>query len=134
MSRGKLRPRRALTGNAADPRQVRHAERKVEAREDEFLEALEQVLKTPGGRLVWWGLLERAGVYRSVWDASARIHYNAGRQDFGHELLGLAIDANEQGYLLMEAEARKRARDEAAETAGVQTRALADGEGGDNGE
>lgn len=116
MSRG-----RGLTGNAADPRHVAFAARKERRRDETLRHALQLVLSTPPGRFVLWGLLERAGVYRSVWDASAKIHYNAGRQDFGHELLDLITTADEEGYLLMEREARARARSESREAAGVQT-------------
>jgi hypothetical protein len=111
---------RALTGNAADPRHVDFAGRKERRREELFRQALGLVLSTPEGRVVLWTLLERAGVFRSVWDPSAKIHYNAGRQDYGHELLALLVDTNEESYLLMEREARQRARRDTREAAAVQ--------------
>lgn len=111
---------RALTGNAADPRQVEFARRKERRRAAGFHDALRVVLGAPEGRVVLWTLLERAGVFRSVWDPSARIHYNAGRQDYGHELLALLVDVDEDGYLLMEREARQRARGDDREAAAMQ--------------
>lgn len=112
---------RALQGNAADPQQVAFAKRK-EAQEEELLRAsLAAVMATVEGRVVMWGLLERAGVYRSTFDASgSRTFYNAGRQDFGHELLALLLEHAEEGYLLMEAEARRRARATGREAEAVQ--------------
>jgi len=113
--------------NAADPKQVRAAGRKQERRELEFLNSVRATMATIEGRAVMWGLLERAGVFRSVWDPSARIHYNAGRQDFGHELLSLLLEADEQLYLLMEQEARQRARSDARETAAYQAEGVSNG-------
>jgi hypothetical protein len=112
---------RALTGNAADPEQVKYAERKERQRRARFGLALKTVLGTTAGRLVFWELLSRAGIYRSIWDPTERIHYNAGRQDFGHELLATILETDEDAYLLMEREARAIARGDARETAAVQT-------------
>lgn len=106
--------------NAADPEQVKAAGRRERRKGEQFNGALRQVMATIEGRLVMWALLERAGIYRSVWDPSARIHYNAGRQDFGHELLALLLEADERTYLLMEQEARARARGDDREAAAYQ--------------
>lgn len=112
---------RALQGNAADPKQVAFAERKQRQQEELLRAALVQVMETVEGRIVMWALLERAGVYRSTFDASgSRTFYNAGRQDFGHELLALLVEHAEEGYLLMEAEARRRAKATGREAEAVQ--------------
>jgi len=111
---------RALVKNAADEKQVRHAQRKEKQRSERFEHALRAVMATPQGRVVMWELLTRAGIYRSVWEASARIHYNAGKQDYGHELLATLIDVDEAAYQLMEREMRAFDRNEARETAAVQ--------------
>jgi hypothetical protein len=112
---------RSLQRNASDPKQVRYAERKQRQREARFLAALREVLRTPAGRIVGWELLARAGVFRSVWDPSAKIHYNAGRQDYGHELLASMLEADEEAYQLMEREMRAYLRNEQQEAAAVQT-------------
>lgn len=112
---------RSLQGNAADPRQVRYAERKVRERDARFLDALQVILRTPAGRIVCWDLLTRAGIFRSIWENSARIHYNAGRQDFGHELLASLVEADEGLYQVMEKEARVYQRGEDRETEAAQT-------------
>jgi hypothetical protein len=65
-----------------------------------------------------------------VWDASAKIHYNAGRQDFGHELMALLTEHDSEGYLAMEREARSAATNEKLEAEAVQARS---GNGGSNG-
>jgi hypothetical protein len=105
--------------NAANPREVRGRARLQRKRELRFLTALRAVMSTPEGRLVFGerelGIIARAGVYRSIWSPNSEIHYKAGRQDFGHELLGLLVDAGEELYLEMEAEMRGLARRDSGE-------------------
>jgi hypothetical protein len=107
---------RAHVRNAADPRQVRRAERVAREHEQLFLTCLARVLETKEGRLVAWELLERAGIYRSVFDPHGSLQsYKAGRQDFGHELLDYLLRAGDRGdqaslYEVMEHEARTRKR------------------------
>lgn len=104
---------RAEGRNAADPRQVKRAGRLERDRAEQLRAHVVAVLTTESGRAVFWELLERAGVYRSIWTPNSEIHYKAGRQDFGHELMALIVDASEEGYELMEREARaRRKRDE----------------------
>lgn len=121
-------PQPPLQTNAADPGQVRHAGRKEKQRSARRVAALRAVMNTPEGRLVMWDLLERAGVFRSVWHPSALIHYNAGRQDFGHELLALLAEADEEAYLTMEREMRTLARRDSNEAEAVRTNGVNDGE------
>jgi len=116
--------RRDLQRNAADPQQVKFAERKARQAEEVFSVCLKAVMTTGEGRLVMWGLLERAGIYRSVFDAQgSRVYYNAGRQDFGHELLAMLIEQTPEAYLLMESEARRRAAQTGREAEAVQAAA-----------
>jgi hypothetical protein len=95
---------RALVRNAADPKQVRFAERMERRQQERYQNALAAVLATPEGRVVLCALIKRAGVYRSVWAPSAEIHYRAGRQDYGHELMAELIGTNELAYQQMERE------------------------------
>lgn len=87
-------------------------EQKAKERHEIHVGSLRQVLATAAGRLVLFALLDRASVFSSIWDASAKIHYNAGRQDFGHELMADALQADEQAYTTMLVEAKKRSLDE----------------------
>lgn len=106
---------RAEVRNAADRGQVKRAARREQRaieRERAWFRAL---LQTPFGRAAMATLIRRAGVYRSIYHASALIHYNAGRQDFGHELMATLLDADEDAYTLMETEARQRATFDARE-------------------
>lgn len=111
--------------NAADPEQVKRAGRQDRDARGLYLGALHEVMENVAGRRVMWELLTKAKVFESIMTASAAIYYNSGRQDFGHELLADLIAAHEDGYLLMETEARARAKrqrlgNEAAHTAPVE--------------
>lgn len=109
---------RALTRNAADPQQVRRAARKERRRQETLTAAIAVVMGTEAGRLVFWELLSRCGIYGSIWTPSAEIHYRAGKQDMGHEIQALLLQASEDLYDLMAREARARAkRDEVENTA-----------------
>lgn len=110
-----------LVKNAADPRQRNYAERVQKERRERFLAALRETLHTVDGRIVIWELIARAGVYHSIWDPSARIHYNEGRRVTGLELLQDAIEADSGLYELMEREARARQRAQDRETAAMHT-------------
>lgn len=119
---------RTLQRSASDPRQVRFAERKEKQHADRFVDSLTAVMRTPTGRFVMWVLLERAGIYKSVWDASgSRITYNAGRQDYGHELLASILEADDEAYQLMEREMRAWLKSEAREAAAMQTPTTGEG-------
>lgn len=116
---------RAQVRNAADPKQVKRAERKAREREALFQDALKAILATSAGRVVLWELLARARVFESIWHPSAEIHYLAGRQDYGHELMAMLVDADDELFFLMQQEARARAKrddraTDAAHTAGAE--------------
>lgn len=118
--------RRAEVRNAADPEQVYRAGRKDKRKESARRQLYAAILATVDGRAFCWALLEKAKVFESIWHPSALIHYNAGRQDFGHELMADLIAADDAGYLLMETEARARAKRAAAETDAAHTPPAAD--------
>jgi len=60
------------------------------------LSDIRAVLKTAEGRRVLWRLLDMAAPFRSIWEQSARIHYNAGKQDFGHFIMSEMEEADLQ--------------------------------------
>ena len=114
--------RSALVQNAADADQVKRAGRKERRTEEMRLAAYQTVLRTPEGRLVFWDLLTRAGIFQSVFHPSESVvTYNAGRQDFGHELMARLLQADEDSYQLMEREARQRAKREMIENEAAHT-------------
>lgn len=113
--------------NAADKEQVKRAARFERNHEARKLVSARVVLEGYDGRAFCWDLLARARVFESIWHPSAEIHYLAGRQDYGHELMALLIQADENLYQLMEREARERARRDDRTTDAGHTPAAADG-------
>jgi hypothetical protein len=101
---------RPAVERANDPKQVERVRKQAEREAQWIAEQYRQVMHTPAGRAVVWDLLERCRVFESIWEPNARIHYLAGRQDFGHELMGIVLETDEELYLLMEQEARRRAK------------------------
>lgn len=77
-------------------------------RRAELHQLYKSVLETPAGRALFWHLTQMAGVGRTVWEQSARIHWNAGRQDFGLEMLRDARMVDYRLYDLMVREAAQR--------------------------
>ena len=95
-----------LVENAANTDQIQGArlrEKDVRARD---LEDLKVVLSTISGRRFVWKLLGFCKVNGSVWESSARIHYNSGQQDVGHHILSEIIAADEDAYLSMMKESK----------------------------
>lgn len=92
--------------NAADESQVKAAEVKEKLGRDRELSDLAILLALPEGRRFIWRLLVKAGAFRSVWEPSARIHFNAGQQDFGHYIIGEVEDANQEAFFQMMREAK----------------------------
>jgi hypothetical protein len=56
------------------------------------------VFGTDDGLLVLDELLDRCGSLDSIWDSSARIHYNSGRQDLGNEIVADILKADDAIY------------------------------------
>lgn len=114
--------------NAADPEQVKRAARREKSRESRREDITRAVLATQAGRAMFWYLLTNAGVFRSVFDRDAGLMaFNAGRQDFGHELMADLIAADPAAYELMEREARALAKQDRATTEAAHTARLDDG-------
>lgn len=93
--------------NAADENQVKEArltEKRIRERE---LGDLRYLLASAQGRRLIWRLLGHCKSFESVWEPSAKIHYNAGKQDVGHFLMAEIIAADENSFLQMMKEAKQ---------------------------
>lgn len=99
--------KKPLVDNAADEAQVRAAEERQKTQRDLELEDLRFLLSHGEGRRFIWRMLEHCKTFRSIWDPSARIHYNAGLQDMGHFLLAEVTEADEGSLLTMMREAKR---------------------------
>ena len=99
--------KKALVKNAANEKQVKKAEKKEISTRDLELKDLKEVLETPSGRRVMWRVLEKCKVFETIWEASAKIHYNSGQQDVGHFIMAEIVDADERYLLEMMKENKK---------------------------
>lgn len=125
-------PGRKVVRNASSAKERAFYERLDERRQDRLREAMAAVMETEAGRIVMWELLSTCGIYRSVWENSSRIHYNAGRQDLGHELLADLHVVSTDKFQVMEREARAYARREESEIEAHHTKRASEHEGSDH--
>ena len=90
-----------LVQNAADRKQVTDAKEKERGKREQDLNDLITVLNTKEGRRVLWRLLEHCGVFSSVFDPSARIYRNSGKQDVGHFIMSEISEADQEFLFVM---------------------------------
>ena len=90
-----------LVENASSESQLKKAEEKLKFQQKLEIDDLRFVLKTIEGRRVMWRLLIQCRVLESIWENSAKIHYNSGKQDVGHFIMSEVVRANEDAFLLM---------------------------------
>lgn len=102
---------KSLVKNAASEKQVQKAESKQLSKRDMELNDLRVVLGSPRGRRVFWRLLEHCRVFSTVWEPSAKIHYNSGQQDVGHFIMSEIVQADERYLLEMMKENKKEKLD-----------------------
>lgn len=98
---------KVLVRNAADKKQVAHAKDKQESVRDRELNDLRAVLATLEGRRLLWRIMGFCKTFGSIWEGSARIHYNAGQQDVGHFIMSEIAQADEEKLLSMMKESKK---------------------------
>lgn len=96
-----------LVKNAASEHQQNEAKKKLIISRQTELNDLRTILSSKEGRRILWRFLSHAGVFNSIWDNSARIHYNAGKQDFGHFIQSEIVEADQEAYFLMMKEAKE---------------------------
>lgn len=97
-----------LVRNATDKDQLDDAKFTVEERRRQELNDLRQVLSTIEGRRVMWRLMAHCRAFSSVWDSSAKIHYNAGQQDVGHFLIREVEEADQEAFFQMMKEQKEK--------------------------
>lgn len=99
--------KKSLVKNAASERQVKKAEGVEQVKDEQEVSDLKIVLETPHGRRVMWRLMEYCKVFNTVWEPSAKIHYNSGQQDVGHFIMSEIIRADEKYLFEMMKENKK---------------------------
>lgn len=98
--------KKSLVDNCADEDQVKAAGFKEKFGRDQEINDLRTLLSTVQGRRFFWRLLGYCRVHQSIWEPSARIHYNSGMQDVGHFITGEIVLAGEEFYFKMMTEAK----------------------------
>jgi hypothetical protein len=98
---------KSLVQNAADPTQVKEAEKKDKLERDLQIDDMKFILSTPQGRRLVWRYLEFCGIFRSIWHPSAEIHFNEGMRNVGLRLITDIEEANPDALVLMMKEAKE---------------------------
>lgn len=113
---------RPLVRNAASPRQVSHADRKVTDRRRRELVDLRDVLSSEPGRRVLWRFLGFCGVHETVLrENPITMAEAAGRQNVGHYLMAEIAAADDEAMFTMMREARAAEARDNRETDAVHT-------------
>lgn len=98
--------------NLADADKVSSANARIKEKRRQELNDLRTVLGNESGRRLVWRLLEECKTFGSVWENSAKIHYNAGRQDLGHFIMAEIVEADENLLFKLMKENKKGEKDE----------------------
>ena len=93
--------------NVADEKQVREQGAAVNRERLRELNDIRYLLQSPQGRRFLWRLLSRCKSFGSVWEPSAKIHYNSGQQDVGHFIMAEIVEADENAFLQMMKESKQ---------------------------
>lgn len=87
-------------------------ERRAEDRRRESLLSLGRVLNSVDGKDALYYLVNETGVFSYMWDPSSRLHYLAGRRDFGLWMMNEMAQANEPAFFDMQRSAWARAKED----------------------
>ncbi len=91
----------AYVKNASDPKQVKSAGIKERDRRKQEILDLQFILSEQNGRRFLWRLLKHCKAFNSIWEQSAKIHYNAGQQDVAHFVMAEIVEADQDAFLKM---------------------------------
>jgi hypothetical protein len=92
---------KANVRNSADEEQVEEGKRASKDERRQELEDIKTVLSNASGRRLIWRLMGKCRTFSSVWEPSAKIHYNAGQQDLGHFIMAEIVEADANLLLKM---------------------------------
>lgn len=128
----------SLVRNASSERQVKRADRVLQRRQERERNDVLAVLGTPEGqRFIGWlmrfcrvpGYMQLASDdIGSIWEASARIHYNAGAQDVGLRILHRLQEAHPEAALQLMKAVRAADEHDAIENAAARTPSASESE------
>lgn len=95
---------------------VETREEREKRKAERYKQDIKEMLKTAGGRRLYWEWMSRGGIYREqfVQGLNDQTNYNLGRMAFSRELLNDLLDAEPQKYMQMQQEyAAEKASEEA---------------------
>lgn len=75
---------------------------------EEFILNLSDMLKTPGGRDIFWAMLAYTGVFRGGFHEGDKAQFIAGQKDVGTFLIEMLDYLNNDPLALMREDARRR--------------------------
>lgn len=116
--------------NAANRKDVAEFEKRRKIKRRQELDDIRFLLSSAQGRRFIWRLIAQAEVFHSIWSPSAQVHYNAGKQDFGHFIMAEVTEADETYFIKMmqESLAEKNAEKEYLESKDGETPSPEEGE------
>jgi len=97
---------KVLVRNAADPAQVKEAERKERFGRERELEDVRFILQTLQGRRLIWRYLALCGVFRTSFTGNSHTFFNEGERNIGLKLLADVNEADPESYLKMMKESK----------------------------
>ena len=93
-----------MVKNAASEKQVASANQKEKFKRSEEIQDMRFVMNTIQGRRFVWRLMGHCKSFQSIYEQSARIHYNSGKQDVGFYIMRETQDADPDLWLKMQQE------------------------------
>lgn len=93
----------------SDEEEVELLKKLQELERQQELKDLKDVCASESGRRFLWRVLEKCKTFESIWEGSAKIHYNSGKQDVGHFLMAEITEADEMILFTMMKESKERA-------------------------
>lgn len=104
-------PRNLANVNQLDPTDIRSREKQEAARKEALRKTAEQeaadfkwLMSDKRGRRIVWGLLERAGVYRTSFTGNSETFFNEGKRNIGLVYVDLIHTHCAEKYNLMVSE------------------------------
>lgn len=87
--------------NLADETQVKKLNEEFKNKRTIELIELKKLLEIKSFRSFIWRLLEKTKMFESIWEQSAKIHFNAGQQDLGHFIWAELESADKEAVFQM---------------------------------
>jgi len=93
--------------NAAEKKKVEEQKRRANEERRKELNDIKTVVSSVSGRRLLWRVMEKCNTFSSIWEPSAKIHYNSGQQDIGHFILAEITNADENLLFKMMKESKE---------------------------